>query len=92
MFASLETGAFSNYGNWSDPAFDAAVDRAVGTYDPAEHAAANAEAQKIATRELPWLPLYTQPVSVFLGKKITGVQPSIAYLYYPWAAEIGAKG
>ncbi|WP_405496767.1 ABC transporter substrate-binding protein [Streptomyces sp. NBC_00096] len=92
MFASLETGAFSNYGNWSDPAFDAAVDRAVGAYDPAEHAAANAEAQKIATRELPWLPLYTQPVSVFLGKRITGVQPSIAYLYYPWAAEIGAKG
>ncbi|WP_330294698.1 ABC transporter substrate-binding protein [Streptomyces sp. NBC_00503] len=92
MFASLETGAFSNYGNWSDPAFDAAVDKAVGAYDPAAHAAANAEAQKIASRELPWLPLYTQPVSVFLGKKITGVQPSIAYLYYPWAAEIGAKG
>ncbi|CAM5665117.1 ABC transporter substrate-binding protein [Streptomyces avidinii] len=92
MFASLETGAFSNYGNWSDPAFDAAVERAVGAYDPAEHAAANAEAQKTAVRELPWLPLYTQPVSVFLGKRITGVQPSIAYLYYPWAAEIGARG
>lgn len=92
MFASLETGSFSNYGNWSDPAFDAAVERAVAAYDPAEHAAANAEAQKIATRELPWLPLYTQPVSVFLGKKITGVRPSIAYLYYPWAAEIGGRG
>ncbi|MFD9335324.1 ABC transporter substrate-binding protein [Streptomyces sp. NPDC060028] len=92
MYGSLQTGAFSNYGNWSHPAFDAAVDRAVGAYDPAEHAAANAEAQKIALRELPWLPLYTQPVSVFLGKRITGVQPSIAYLYYPWAAEIGAKG
>ncbi|MFE4261859.1 ABC transporter substrate-binding protein [Streptomyces sp. NPDC056883] len=92
MFASLETGAFSNYGNWSDPAFDAAVEKAVGAYDPAAHAAANAEAQKIASRELPWLPLYSLPVSVFMGKKITGVQPSIAYLYYPWAAEIGAKG
>ncbi|MFD8020710.1 ABC transporter substrate-binding protein [Streptomyces lavendulae] len=92
MYASLRTGAFSNYGGWSDPAYDAAVDRAVDTYDPAGHAAANAEAQRIALRELPWLPLYTQPVSVFLGKRITGVQPSIAYLYYPWAAEIGAKG
>lgn len=92
MYASLRTGAFSNYGGWSDPAFDAAVDRAIATYDPAGHAAANAEAQRIALRELPWLPLYTQPVSVFLGKRITGVQPSIAYLYYPWAAEIGAKG
>ncbi|MFJ6793438.1 ABC transporter substrate-binding protein [Streptomyces sp. NPDC091268] len=92
MYGTLQTGAFGNYGNWSHPGFDAAVDRAAGTYDPAEHAAANAEAQRIALRELPWLPLYTQPVSVFLGKRITGVRPSIAYLYYPWAAEIGAKG
>ncbi|MDX3533128.1 ABC transporter substrate-binding protein [Streptomyces sp. MB09-01] len=92
MYGSLQTGAFSNYGNWSDPAFDKAVDKAVTSYDPVEHTAANAEAQRIAMRELPWLPLYTQPVSVFLGKRITGVQPSIAYLYYPWAAEIGAKG
>uniref|UniRef100_A0AAU2JI23 ABC transporter substrate-binding protein n=1 Tax=Streptomyces sp. NBC_00049 TaxID=2903617 RepID=A0AAU2JI23_9ACTN len=92
MYGSLQTGAFSNYGGWSDPAFDAAVDRAIGAYEPGMHAEANAEAQKIAMRDLPWLPLYTQPVSVFLGKRITGVQPSIAYLYYPWAAEIGAKG
>ncbi|MEU9374295.1 ABC transporter substrate-binding protein [Streptomyces sp. NPDC048255] len=92
MYGSLQTGSFSNYGGWSDPAFDAAVDRAVAAQEPGEHAAANAEAQRIAMRELPWLPLYTQPVSVFLGKRITGVQPSIAYLYYPWAAEIGAKG
>ncbi|WP_330334243.1 ABC transporter substrate-binding protein [Streptomyces sp. NBC_00536] len=92
MYASLQTGAFSNYGGWSNPAFDKAVDRAVGAYDPAEHAAANAEAQRTALKELPWLPLYTQPVSVFMGKRITGVQPSIAYLYHPWAAEIGAKG
>ncbi|MFI9328372.1 ABC transporter substrate-binding protein [Kitasatospora sp. NPDC052868] len=92
MFGSLRTGAFSNYGGWSDPQFDAAVDRAVGAYDPAEHTAATGTAQKIAMTQLPWLPLYTEPVSVFLGKRITGVQPSIAYLYYPWAAEIGAKG
>ncbi|MBZ9594077.1 ABC transporter substrate-binding protein [Streptomyces erythrochromogenes] len=92
MYGVLRSDAFSNYGGWSDPAFDAAVDRAVAAHDPAEHTAANAEAQRIALRELPWLPLYTQPVSVFLGKRITGVQPSIAYLYYPWAAEIGASG
>ncbi len=92
MYGGLQTGAFSNYGNWSDPKFDAAVDRAVGAYDPVAHAAATGEAQQIAMTELPWLPLYTEPVSVFLGKRITGVRPSIAYLYYPWAAEIGAKG
>ena len=91
MYASLETGQFSNYGNWSDPAFDTALNRAVAAYNPAQHAAWTAAAQQIAMQQLPWLPLYSAPVSVFLGKRITGVQPSIAYLYYPWAAEIGAK-
>ncbi|WP_457028509.1 ABC transporter substrate-binding protein [Kitasatospora sp. P5_F3] len=92
MFGSLRTDAFSNYGGWSDPKFDAAVDRAIGSYDLAANAAAKGEAQQIAMTQLPWLPLYTEPVSVFMGKRITGVRPSIAYLYYPWAAEIGAKG
>ncbi|MET7304771.1 ABC transporter substrate-binding protein [Embleya sp. NPDC005575] len=91
MYGSLQTGAFSNYGSWSHPEFDAAVNKALGAPDPAAQSAAAAQAQQIALRELPWLPLYTSPVSVFLGKRITGVQPSIAYLYYPWAAEIGAK-
>ncbi|QHA08037.1 ABC transporter substrate-binding protein [Streptomyces broussonetiae] len=91
MYGSLRTGAYSNYGNWSDPQFDAAVDQAVGAADPAARTAAAAKAQQIAMDQLPWLPLYTEPVSVFLGNRITGVKPSIDYLYYPWAAEIGAK-
>jgi peptide/nickel transport system substrate-binding protein len=91
MYSSLETGQFSNYGNWSDPAFDAALNKAVAAYDPAQHAADTAAAQQIAMQQLPWLPLYSEPVSVFLGNRITGLQPSIDYLYYPWAAEIGAK-
>ncbi|MFJ6462342.1 ABC transporter substrate-binding protein [Streptomyces sp. NPDC091387] len=91
LYGSLETGMFTNYGGWSNKEFDQAIEDAAGTYDPAARAAASAKAQKIALRELPWLPLYTQPTNVFLGNRITGVQPSVAYLYYPWAAEIGAK-
>ncbi|WP_329122278.1 ABC transporter substrate-binding protein [Streptomyces sp. NBC_01465] len=91
MYGSLETGMFTNYGQWSNKEFDAAVEKAGAEYDPAKRNEFNAEAQKIALRELPWLPLYTTPTSVFLGNKITGVQPSVAFLYYPWAAEIGAK-
>lgn len=91
VYGSLETGMFTNYGGWSNKEFDRAIEDAAGTYDPAARAAASAKAQQVALRELPWLPLYTQPTSVFLGNRITGVQPSIAHLYYPWAAEIGAK-
>ena len=91
MYSSLETNAYSNYGGYSNKAFDTAFEQAVGSYDPQTRAQATVAAQKIALTDLPWLPLYDEPVSVYQGSKITGVKPSIDYLYYPWAAEIGAR-
>lgn len=90
MYDVLLTGEFSNYGGWSDPEYDAAVEEALKTADPAQRATFTAKAQEIATDQLPWLPLYEPPTSVWLGKRITGVAPSINYMYYPWAATIGA--
>lgn len=91
MYAVLRTGEFSNYGNWSNPDFDKVVNEAIAIDDPAERSEKTAQAQKIANDQLPWLPLFTGPMSLFLGKRITGVAPSIAFLYYPWAATIGAR-
>ncbi len=91
MYAVLRTGEFSNYGQWSDPAFDAIVNEAAAIDDAALRSEKTAEAQQIANEQLPWLPLYTAPMSLFLGERITGVTPSIAFLYYPWAATIGAR-
>jgi len=91
MYSVLRTGEFSNYGGWSNPDFDATVNNALGIVDPAERAEKTAEVQRIANDELPWLPLYTQPMTVFLGNNITGVAPSIGFLYFPWAATIGAR-
>ena len=91
MYSVLRTGEFSNYGGWSDPAFDEVVNEAIAIDDPAARAAKTAEAQRIANAELPWLPLYTTPMPLYLGERITGVAPSIAFMYYPWAATIGAR-
>lgn len=91
MYGVLQTGQFSNYGNWSDPQFDALASDAAATQDPQSRAEKSAELQKIANQQLPWLPLYQGPMTVFVGKKVTGVAPSIAFLYYPWAATIGAR-
>ncbi|MFT2817352.1 ABC transporter substrate-binding protein [Leifsonia sp. A12D58] len=91
MYGVLRTGEFSNYGGWSNPEFDEIVTNAVGIADPAERAAESAKAQAIANQELPWLPLYEAPTVLWLGKNITGVAPSINFLYYPWAATIGAS-
>lgn len=91
MYAVLRTGEFSNYGNWNDPEFDAVVNEAMAIDDPAARSIQTAKAQQIANEQVPWLPLYTTPMSMFLGDRITGVAPSIAFMYYPWAATIGAR-
>jgi len=91
MYGVLRTGDFSNYGGWSDAEFDKTVNEAVGTMDPAARSALTAKAQQIANEELPWLPLATGPLPLFLGKRITGLDPSMAFLYYPWAAQIGKR-
>ncbi|AMB59071.1 ABC transporter substrate-binding protein [Microterricola viridarii] len=91
MYGVLRTGEFSNYGNWSNPEFDAIVSEALGVDDPAARSELTAKAQVIANAELPWLPLFTGPMPMFMGERVTGVAPSIAFLYYPWAATIGAR-
>lgn len=91
MFSILRTGDFSNYGNWSDPAYDESVNDALGTLDATKRFTKSLEAQKILNEELPWLPLYEVPTVLWMNDKITGVSPSVNHLYYPWAAQIGAK-
>ena len=92
MYNVLRTGEFSNYGEWSDASFDTAANKAIATpLDDPSRVDAIAEAQKVAADQLPWLPLYAAPTSLWLGSKISGVAPSVNYLYYPWAATIGAK-
>ena len=91
MYGVLRTGEFSNYGGWSDPEFDDIVNEAIVIDDPAERSELTAQAQRIANEQLPWLPLYEGPTTVFLGDRVTGVAPSVAFLYYPWAVTIGAR-
>lgn len=91
MFGVLRTGDFSNYGNWSDPAFDAITNRAISELDPIARGELSAQAAKIVNDQLPWLPLYQPPTSLWLSTKITGVAPSINYMYAPWMASLGKR-
>ena len=49
----LETGSTNNYGRWSEPRYDAALDAAAATGDPAEQQARYADAQAIVRDEAP---------------------------------------
>ncbi|MGW6690218.1 ABC transporter substrate-binding protein [Streptomyces sp. NPDC054961] len=90
FYQYLRSGDFGNYGYWSNAEFDIAFDRANSEPDPAKRADLTAKLQEIALREMPVIPLYEAPYSVFLGKRITGAPTGISQLYYPWAAKIGA--
>lgn len=91
MYGVLRTDEFSNYGNWSNPEYDELVTQAGSTMDPQERSELTAQAQQIANAELPWLPLAASPNTMFMGERVTGLSPSIAFLYYPWAATLGAR-
>ncbi|MFB7514866.1 ABC transporter substrate-binding protein [Streptomyces sp. NPDC056144] len=90
LLTNFKTGAYMNFAGYSDPAYDKLVDKAVGVYDPEARAKIEADLQKQAVDRLLWIPVAEWPTSVFLNKRITGAPTTIAYMYYPWAADVGA--
>lgn len=91
MWATLFTSeGASNYNGYTNPEYDALIEEALGTEDGDARAELINQAQAIAVEEAPWIPLYAPNVRLFLNDRITGAPSSFVYLYYPWAAEIGA--
>lgn len=92
LYGLFATGQFENYGGFSDPAYDKLVDAAESEFDRVKRARLTAKLQETVATQLPWIPLADLDNVMFLGKRITGAPTSISYLYYPWAADIGAAG
>ncbi|MER7851489.1 ABC transporter substrate-binding protein [Streptomyces bacillaris] len=90
LLASFKTGAYLNFAGYSDRRYDGLVDRAVSVYQPEQRMRIEAELQKHAAQQLLWIPVAEWPTALFLNKRITGAPTTIAYLYYPWAADVGA--
>ncbi|MFB7380361.1 ABC transporter substrate-binding protein [Kitasatospora purpeofusca] len=90
LLANFRTGAYQNFAGYSDPAYDELVDKASAEYDPAKRGAIEAQLQQTASEKLLWIPVAEWPTAVFLNKRITGAPTTISYLYYPWAADVGA--
>ncbi|MFD0574682.1 ABC transporter substrate-binding protein [Kitasatospora gansuensis] len=90
LLANFKTGAYQNFASFSDPGYDELVKKAVTATDPAERFAVTAKLQRTASEQLLWIPVAEWPTAVFLNKRITGAPTTISYLYYPWAADVGA--
>ncbi|MFE7529669.1 ABC transporter substrate-binding protein [Kitasatospora sp. NPDC057542] len=90
LLTNFRTGAYQNFAGYSDKAYDDLVDQATAEYDPAKRGAIEAKLQQTASEQLLWIPVAEWPTAVFLNKRITGAPTTIAYMYYPWAADVGA--
>ncbi|MER7673887.1 ABC transporter substrate-binding protein [Kitasatospora sp. NPDC096128] len=90
LLVNFRTGAYQNFAGYSDKAYDDLADQATAEYDPAKRGAIEAELQQAASRQLLWIPVAEWPTAVFLNKRITGAPTTISYMYYPWAADVGA--
>ncbi|MFE1414866.1 ABC transporter substrate-binding protein [Streptomyces sp. NPDC085524] len=90
LLTNFKTGAYMNFAGYSDKQYDALVDQAVGTYEPGQRLEIEAKLQKQASEQLLWIPVAEWPTALFQNKRITGAPTTISYMYYPWAADVGA--
>ncbi|NED01059.1 ABC transporter substrate-binding protein [Streptomyces sp. SID6648] len=90
LLANFKTGAYLNFAGYSDPRYDELVERATAADGPGPRTEIEAKLQHHAADRLLWIPVAEWPTSVFLNRRITGAPTTIAYLYHPWAADVGA--
>jgi peptide/nickel transport system substrate-binding protein len=85
-------GGPENYDNFNDPKITAALEQARGTANPAKRAALVAEAETLTAQQLPAIPTVQPDTVLLLAKGLTGAISSSAYLYSPWANQLGGTG
>ncbi|MFC4331140.1 ABC transporter substrate-binding protein [Streptomyces andamanensis] len=89
-----DNGLSTSSNNWvgyKSSDYDAEVERALRTIDDAERATLVVDIQKRFSRAAVWIPVAQMPTVLVLNGDLTGPPASMAYLYSPWAARLGAK-
>ena len=60
--------------------------------NPNQRAALVAKAEKLAAQQLPQIPDVDPDTALLLAKGLTGAVSSTAYLFSPWANQLGGTG
>ncbi len=85
-------GGSQNYDSYNNPTVTKLMESARGTADPNARAAKVAAAEKILATDLPWIP-NVEPLSVLTtSSNLTGAVASFAYMFAPWADQLGGTG
>ena len=85
-------GGSVNYDNFNFPAITAALEQARTTANPDQRAALVARAEELTMQQLPWIPDVEPDTALVLAKGLTGALSSTAYLFSPWADQLGGTG
>lgn len=90
-----DNGLSDSSNNWvgfKSPAYDSKVREAMRTLDDKKRAALVVDVHRQFTGAAVWIPPIAQmPTALVISDELTGPPASMAYLYHPWAAELGAK-
>ncbi|MCX5084488.1 ABC transporter substrate-binding protein [Streptomyces sp. NBC_00401] len=89
IYTVFRKGGRTNFSDYK--AVDGAIAEARAEGDPAARASLVTGIQEKVTRDVVWMPLNNLPVILYMNKRVTGAVPSFPYLYYPWAAGLGAR-
>ncbi|UPO76546.1 ABC transporter substrate-binding protein [Arthrobacter sp. Helios] len=79
-----------NFVQFSGEGYDEAVKEAQATTDDAARAALAIGLQEQWVEAAVWVPVVQTPTTLALAGTVTGAPSSAAFLYYPWAADIGS--
>ncbi|WP_406413122.1 ABC transporter substrate-binding protein [Streptomyces sp. NBC_01614] len=89
-----DNGLSDSSNNWvgfRSSAYDAKLKEGLRTLDDAKRAALAIDVQRQFADAAVWIPVAQVPTALVIDDKLTGPPASMAYLYHPWAAKLGAK-
>jgi len=89
FYDNMVSGGGNNWIDFSSETYDEAVAQAQATTDPAERAEHVLAVQNEFMEQMLWIPVAEVPNTLVLNDELTGAPVSVAYLNYPWAAELG---
>jgi peptide/nickel transport system substrate-binding protein len=87
---NFQTGNFQDNAGYSNPVYDKLINEASATYNTAARLKIEARINQLEAQQVLWIPVAEWPNALFMDKRITGAPTTIAYMYYPWAADVGA--
>ncbi|UPK73881.1 ABC transporter substrate-binding protein [Nocardioidaceae bacterium SCSIO 66511] len=90
MYDNALPGGVNNYVGFDDPEYAQAFNAAAGEYDEDKRANLTVKVQDIYLDNMLSIPLVMTPNTLVTSSKLSGAPVAMAYLTYPWAADLGS--